>query len=60
LASAPPPGTNTVLVSHGYNLFDLEHFLLGEQGEAAIYTPDSRGGFSLIARLKPEEWDRLP
>jgi phosphohistidine phosphatase SixA len=60
LATKPPAGTNTVLVSHGYNLFDLEQFLLGTQGEAAIYLPDGHGGYALVARLVPEEWAGLP
>jgi broad specificity phosphatase PhoE len=60
LASRPPEHANTVLVSHGYNLFDLEQFLLGLQGEAAIYRPDQRGGYRLVARLAPEEWADLP
>jgi phosphohistidine phosphatase SixA len=60
LASRPPDGANTVLVSHGYNLFDLEQFLLGIQGEAAIYSPDGRGGYRLVARLAPDDWAGLP
>jgi len=60
LAMRPPAGTNTVLISHGYNLFDLEQFLLGTQGEAAVYSPDGRGGYALVARLIPEQWAGLP
>ena len=26
------------------------------EGEAVIFQPDGQGGFTLIARLKPEEW----
>jgi phosphohistidine phosphatase SixA len=60
LGSRPRDGANTVLVSHGYNLFDLEHFLLGVQGEAAIYSPDGKGGYRLVARLAPDDWAGLP
>ncbi len=60
LAAVPSRGKNTILVSHGYNLFDLEQFLLGTQGEAAIYRPDGRGGYRLVARLVPEDWAKLP
>lgn len=60
LATAPRPATNTVLVSHGYNLWDAEGFHLGTQGEAAIYRPDGQGGYDLVARLMPEQWGQLP
>jgi hypothetical protein len=60
LATPPNGSTNTILVSHGYNLFDAEQFLLGTQGEAAIYLPDGHGGYRLLARLAPEDWARLP
>jgi phosphohistidine phosphatase SixA len=60
LASRPTARANTVLVSHGYNLFDLEQFLLGTQGEAAIYLPDGQGRYGLVARLAPEDWAHLP
>lgn len=56
LATAPPPGENTVLVSHGFNLIDLEGIYLGDQGEAAIYLPNGVGGYTLVARVKPQEW----
>jgi broad specificity phosphatase PhoE len=60
LAATPSPGTNTVLVSHGFNLWDAEGFHLGTQGEAAIYKPDGKGGHALVARLLPREWADLP
>jgi phosphohistidine phosphatase SixA len=60
LATVPRPGTNTVLVSHGYNLWDAEGFHLGTQGEAAVYRPDGRGGYALVVRLTPEQWGQLP
>jgi len=59
LAAMPAPGTNTVLVSHGFNLWDAEGFHLGTQGEAAIYKPDGNGGYALVARLLPREWAEL-
>lgn len=60
LAASPAPGTNTVLVSHGFNLWDAEGFHLGTQGEAAIYKPDGKDGYALVARLLPREWAELP
>jgi phosphohistidine phosphatase SixA len=59
LAAKPAPGTNTVLVSHGYNLWDAQGFHLGTQGEAAIYKPDGKGAYALVARLLPREWEEL-
>ncbi len=60
LAATPAPGSNTVLVSHGFNLWDAEGFHLGTQGEAAIYVPGGKGGYALVARLLPREWAELP
>jgi broad specificity phosphatase PhoE len=59
LSSSPAAGQNSVLVSHGFNLWDLERFHLGTQGEAAVYRPDGRGAYTLVARLLPEDWARL-
>lgn len=59
LAAPPSAGTNTVLVSHGFNLWDAEGFHLGTQGEAAVYRPDGAGGYVLVARLRPQEWAEL-
>lgn len=59
LSSAPEPGTNTVLVSHGFNLLDLEGLHLGTQGEAAIFLALAEGGYTLVARIRPEEWSML-
>lgn len=59
LSTLPPAGENTVLVSHGFNLIDLEGLYLSTQGEAAIYRPDGRGGYMLLARVLPEEWATL-
>lgn len=56
LSTPPPAGRNTVLVSHGFNLIDLEGLYLSVQGEAAIYRPDGAGGYSLVARVPPEQW----
>ena len=60
LSTAPPAGENTVLVSHGFNLIDLEGLYLSTQGEAAIYRPDGAGGYSLLARVLPSQWLELP
>ncbi|HKQ23556.1 MAG TPA: histidine phosphatase family protein [Burkholderiales bacterium] len=59
LSATPAQGTNTVLVSHGYNLWDAEGFHLGAQGEAAIFKPDGKVGYVLVARVLPREWMSL-
>jgi ubiquinone/menaquinone biosynthesis C-methylase UbiE/broad specificity phosphatase PhoE len=59
LGTVPPKGENTVLVSHGFNLIDLEGVYLSTQGEAAIYRPDGRG-YQLVARVRPDEWAAWP
>lgn len=59
LSTPPAKGANTILVSHGFNLIDLEGLYLSVQGEAAIYRPDGKGGYSLVARLLPQQWDSL-
>jgi hypothetical protein len=47
-----------VLVSHGFNLIDLEGLYLSSQGEAAIYLPEGNG-YRLVARLQPADWAAL-
>jgi phosphohistidine phosphatase SixA len=59
LGAQPSAGKNDVLVSHGFNLWDAEGFHLGTQGEAAIYRPDGKGGYVLIARIAPRAWAEL-
>lgn len=58
LAAVPSPGTNTVLVSHGFNLRSIAGFSLAE-GESAIYLPDGKGNFNLVARILPAKWSGL-
>jgi broad specificity phosphatase PhoE len=60
LSTPPTAGKNTVLVSHGFNLIDLEGLYLSTQGEAAVYRPDGTGGYSLLARILPAQWAKLP
>jgi phosphohistidine phosphatase SixA len=55
LGAPPAPGTNTVLVSHGYNLRAADGIVLAE-GEAAIYRPDEGGSFTRIGRLTSDQW----
>ena len=54
-ATTPAVGTNTVLVTHGENIKEAAGFEVA-QGEAAIFKPDGRGGFTLVARVLANEW----
>ncbi len=59
LAQAPPPGANTLLVSHGQgSLNPLERMQL-ELLEIVVFRPDGRGGSEPVARIRIEDWDRL-
>lgn len=55
LGAAPEAGTNTVLVSHGFNLRATDGIVIAE-GEAAIYRPGEGGTFTRIGRLTSDQW----
>jgi hypothetical protein len=55
LATPPPTGTNTMLVSHGEIFKDVVGSD-GATGEGAIYTSDGKGGFTLVGRVLPKAW----
>jgi phosphohistidine phosphatase SixA len=55
-----PSGTNTILVTHFPNIRGAFPQLTDvADGEALIYGPDGKGGASLLARVKIEEWAKL-
>ncbi|MGB7876790.1 MAG: lysyl oxidase family protein [Anaerolineales bacterium] len=58
LSTSPPPGTNNVLVGDELNIKDVTGIILAE-GEAAIYQPMGKIGYSFVARVLLEEWDEL-
>jgi phosphohistidine phosphatase SixA len=58
LSSPPQPGTNTVLVAHGFNITNTAGITIAE-GEAAIFAPLGPDGFALVARVLPGEWAEL-
>ena len=58
LARMPAPGTNTVLVAHGNLVRDATGTYPGEAG-AAVFEPDGKGGFRLVATLTPSDWAAL-
>jgi phosphohistidine phosphatase SixA len=58
LSTAPPKGTNTVLVSHASNAEEYAGISLDE-GEAAVLKPLRDDEFEFVARITPEEWKEL-
>jgi phosphohistidine phosphatase SixA len=58
LSAPPPPGVNTVLVAHGFNITATANISIAE-GEAAIFAPGIEGGFALVARILPSAWGGL-
>jgi phosphohistidine phosphatase SixA len=54
----PSAGTNTVLVTHGYNM-QLALGVSVVEGEAVVVQRDGAGGFRVIAELTSEEWQEL-
>ncbi|HYR65228.1 MAG TPA: histidine phosphatase family protein, partial [Reyranella sp.] len=62
LAATPPAaGTNVVLVSHKPNIMDAfgKDWFDVREGEASIFRPDGKGGYTLVARVPAAEWTRL-
>ena len=56
-----PSGTNTILVTHYPNItraFPDSSKGIGD-GEALVFGPDGKGGATLLARVKIEEWPKL-
>lgn len=58
LATPPASGTNTVIVAHGNVARDSTPVYPGE-AEGVVFRPNGSGGFSVVARVSPEEWARL-
>ena len=55
LGSVPAEGTNTVLVAHGNVARNATPVYPGE-AEGVVFKPDGEGGFSVVARVTPEDW----
>ncbi|MFT5505879.1 MAG: phosphohistidine phosphatase SixA [Gammaproteobacteria bacterium] len=58
LARNPDTGTNNIIVAHG-NVAQAATPIYPGEGEAVIFRPDGKGGFSVTGRLTPQDWDRL-
>jgi len=59
LSTAPPPGTNVAIVSHGnpFRAVAGESYLA--EGEAAVIRPLGSDGFRIVARIAKDGWDAL-
>src|SRR5204863_3127256 len=60
-ATAPPAGSNVVLVSHKPNIMDAfgKDWFDVREGESSIFRPDGKGGFTLVGRVLAADWARL-
>ncbi|MEJ0078977.1 MAG: histidine phosphatase family protein [Alphaproteobacteria bacterium] len=60
-ATAPPAGTNVVLVSHKPNILDAfgKDWFDIREGEASIFKPDGSGGAKFVVRVQAAEWSKL-
>jgi phosphohistidine phosphatase SixA len=58
LATPPPAGKNTLIVSHRPNLQETAGKEFGDvvEGEVAIFKPLGENNFTLVARVAPEKW----
>lgn len=58
LSMLPKAGTNTVLVAHGNVLRAATDEYTGEAG-AVVFRPQGNGRYAVVARVTPQEWQRL-
>ena len=58
--TAPPAGTNILVVTHKPNILDAfgKDFFDVREGEASVFQP-SGDGYKLIVRVQPDEWSKL-
>ena len=60
-ATAPAAGTNVILVTHKPNILDAfgKDWFDVREGEASIFKPDGKGGFTLVGRVQAADWAKL-
>jgi hypothetical protein len=56
LGKAPAPGTNTIIMAHDDNMPAVGGPEIRTQGEAVIVRPDGKGGYAMVALVKPARW----
>ena len=59
LAQSPPPGTNTLLVSHVHGSQKKEEWMHLEIAEIIVSRPDGKGAARPVARVRLEGWGEL-
>jgi phosphohistidine phosphatase SixA len=57
-ATAPDPGTNTVIVTHKPNVMDAfgKDWFDVREGEASVFRPDGQGGYKAAGRVLADQW----
>jgi phosphohistidine phosphatase SixA len=57
-AEAPPHGKDALIITHGPNIALAFGDSLKDMGdaEAAVFSPDGKGGFTLAGRIRPDGW----
>jgi hypothetical protein len=60
-ATVPSAGTNVILVTHKPNIMDAfgKDWFDVREGEASIFRPDGKGGFTLVGRVLAADWAKL-
>ena len=58
VATAPDPGTNTLIVTHKPNILDAfgKDWFEIREGEASIFKPEAGGTYTLVARVQIGQW----
>ena len=61
IGTAPRAGTNVVIVTHKPNILDAlgKDWFDVREGEASIFKPDGKGGFTPVARVVAADWVKL-
>jgi len=59
-ATAPPAGSNVVVVTHKPNILDAfgKDWFDVREGEASVLKPDG-GGYKLVVKVQADEWSKL-
>jgi len=57
-ATPPPPGTNTLIVTHKPNILDAfgKNWFDVKEGEASVFKPEGGGKAVLVARVQLVDW----
>jgi virginiamycin B lyase len=59
LGTRPKARTNSVLVAHLFNIQAAAADLSLEEGEAAVFQPQGKSRFKLVAQILPQDWSAL-